>query len=226
VRNERGTPIAQAPAAVIAAGSATLEQSVLPPLPLRVARGQTTHIAATPGLPLKVPLCHRGYIAPAGNGEHCIGATFAPGDADRELRAEDHRANLRELARALPAWAEHLDALDLDTLAGRAELRCVSPDYLPLAGPVPDAAAFTERYADLARDARQILPARGAYLPGLYLSTAMGSRGLSYAALSAELIASQLYGEAPPMPAELSRAVAPARFLIRAIVRGEHSKEP
>ncbi|MEE4279669.1 MAG: bifunctional tRNA (5-methylaminomethyl-2-thiouridine)(34)-methyltransferase MnmD/FAD-dependent 5-carboxymethylaminomethyl-2-thiouridine(34) oxidoreductase MnmC [Halieaceae bacterium] len=219
IEDSEARTLATAPAAVIAAGSTSVAQAALPQLPLRVARGQTTHVPGSSRLPLRHALCHRGYVAPAGTGEHCIGATFSPGDDSRELRIEDHRSNLTELARALPDWAPALQALNPSALDGRAELRCVSPDYLPLVGPVPDSESFASVYADLARDARQIISECGSYLPGLYLSTAMGSRGLSYAALAGELIASQIADEALPLPAELVRAVAPARFLIRAIVR-------
>jgi tRNA 5-methylaminomethyl-2-thiouridine biosynthesis bifunctional protein len=216
-----GRCIARSGVAIIAAGSATRSFAVAAGLPLRVARGQTTQLPAAGLPPLRHALCHRGYIAPARDGEHCIGATFAPGDEDLSLRPADHHSNLEDLARALPDWAEALRYLDTTRLAGRAELRCVSPDYLPMIGPVADAGGFCERYGVLGRDARRLVADRGAYRPGLYLATAMGSRGLSYAALGGEIIASQLCGEPHPLGSELLRSVAPARFLIRAIVRGE-----
>ncbi|EAQ96363.1 bifunctional tRNA (5-methylaminomethyl-2-thiouridine)(34)-methyltransferase MnmD/FAD-dependent 5-carboxymethylaminomethyl-2-thiouridine(34) oxidoreductase MnmC [Congregibacter litoralis] len=190
-------------------------------LPLRVVRGQTTQIPAPRDQPLRTSLCHRGYIAPAVNGEHCIGATFKPGDESRELRVEEHRDNIAALARALPAWEDHLMSLDPTQLKGRAELRCVSPDYLPLAGPLPDIAAFEERFRPLQWDASQLIPLTGAYQRGLYMSTAHGSRGLSYAALSGEFIAARIFGEPPPLSRELQRALSPARFLIRGLIRGK-----
>lgn len=83
------------------------------------------------------PLCHQGYIAPAAGGGHCIGATFNLREQTRELRREDQRDNIEQLARAIPAWRAALEGLDLATLGGRVGFRCASPDYLPLAGPVP-----------------------------------------------------------------------------------------
>ena len=220
-RDRSGACRGSAPVAIVAAGSLCRTLAVTAALPLRIARGQTTLLPASAALPLKTSLCHRGYIAPAADGYHAIGATFTPGDADTTLRRDDQQRNLDELARALPDWQAYLASLDPARLEGRAELRCVSPDYLPLAGPVPDGDAFRRRYAALGRDARRIVPQPGSYQPGLYVTTAHGSRGLSYAALAAELLASRICGEAPPLTTELCRAIAPARFLIRAIVRGE-----
>jgi tRNA 5-methylaminomethyl-2-thiouridine biosynthesis bifunctional protein len=51
----------------------------------------------------------------------------------------------------------------------------------------------------------------------------MGSRGLSYAPLTAELLAAEIACEAPVMgeklPEELSKAMHPVRFLIRDLKR-------
>ena len=159
-------------------------------------------------------------MAPAVSGEHCVGASFSPGDESREVRVGDHAANLAALADALPAWRDALAGLDPASLAGRAEVRCVSPDYLPMVGPLPDVPRFRARFAALASDAGSVIERRGAFLHGLYLSTAHGSRGLSYAALAAEVIASHACYEAPPLPRQLMRAIAPARFTIRSLIRG------
>lgn len=218
--NSRGTVIASAKSVIIAAGTESRAFQQCSELPLKVVRGQTTQIPSPADRTLKAAYCHKGYIAPAVRGEHCIGASFLPGDEDVQLRAGEHEANLQALALALPEWKTHLESLDVDTLSGKAALRCVSPDYLPMAGPIPDTTAFLSRFAALGKDARQPVLEHGDYLPDLYLSTAYGSRGLSYAALGAELLASQICGEPAPLSRELQRALAPARFLIRGIIRG------
>ncbi|WP_439107492.1 bifunctional tRNA (5-methylaminomethyl-2-thiouridine)(34)-methyltransferase MnmD/FAD-dependent 5-carboxymethylaminomethyl-2-thiouridine(34) oxidoreductase MnmC [Congregibacter sp.] len=220
-RDTAGVLHGAAPILVLATGPAARKLAQTRDLPLRVVRGQTTQIPTPVEQPLLTSFCHRGYIAPAVNGEHCIGATFKPGDESREIRIAEHRDNLEALGRALPAWREHLDALDPTTLQGRAELRCVSPDYLPLAGGIPDEPAFTKRFQALQWDASQLISEHGAYQSGLYMSSAHGSRGLSYAAMSAELIAAQIFSEPIPVSRELQRALCPARFSIRALVRGK-----
>lgn len=214
-----GRALARAPVAVACTGSMGRSLDVLGDLPLKVARGQTTLIPQPPGARLEYAFCHRGYLAPAVEGSHCIGATFYPGDSGCDLRSEDHRQNLEELAQAIPEWRPFLESLIPEELEGRAALRCVSPDYLPLIGPVPDDASLAERFAALQYDARRVLPERGAFVPGLFVHTALGSRGLSYAALGAEHLASLICGEPGPLSRELTRAVAPARFAIRDLSR-------
>lgn len=205
---------------IVAAGTGSGDLLAAAELPLKRIRGQTTQIPAPPSDTLQASLCHSGYITPALAGEHCIGATFQPGDEDLSVRTEDHRANLENLADALPAWRPFLETLDPASLAGRAELRCASPDYLPMVGPVPDPDGFRGRFQALGRNARRVLDQRGVFQPGLYVNTAHGSRGLSYAALAAELLASQVCGEPAPLSRELCRALAPARFVIRELSRG------
>jgi tRNA 5-methylaminomethyl-2-thiouridine biosynthesis bifunctional protein len=58
-------------------------------------------------------------------------------------------------------------------------------------------------------------------MPGLYGAFAFGSRGLVWAALAAELVASQIEGEPWPVERELAEAIDPARFLLRALRHGE-----
>ncbi|MEQ9462391.1 MAG: bifunctional tRNA (5-methylaminomethyl-2-thiouridine)(34)-methyltransferase MnmD/FAD-dependent 5-carboxymethylaminomethyl-2-thiouridine(34) oxidoreductase MnmC [Haliea sp.] len=212
--------LARAPTAVIAAGTHCGDFGPLHWLPLKAIRGQTTQLPPLPDLAgLRAALCHKGYIAPATAAGHCIGATFDPGDMDPELRRPDQVQNLEQLALALPAAQSSLAGLADSSLPGRTGWRCASPDYLPLVGPVPDREAFLCDYGPLRDNARTAIPRAGRYLPGLYLNTGHGSRGLTSTPLAAELLASQLCGEPLPLEPELIRALAPARFLIRDLGR-------
>lgn len=214
------TILANASCAVVAAGIHCPTLASLDWLPVQAIRGQTTDLPDSGAWSsLRGNLCHEGYIAPARCGRHCIGATFVLNTSDTELRAAEHASNLDKLARAVPAWRAALAALDPAGLSGRVGYRCASPDYLPLVGPVPDRDAFLHRYAGLRKNARQTISRKGDYMPGLYLSTAHGSRGLTATPLAAELLASQICAEAPPMSRELCRALAPARFIIRDLAR-------
>ena len=212
--------LAEAECAFVATGTGSVSRAGLEWLPLQRIRGQTTQLPANSCLQvLRTAFCHQGYIAPAREGEHCIGATFDLGDTNDDLRVEDHRENLSRLAAAVPAWETMLDAINPDTLSGRVGFRCASPDYLPLVGPVPDRDAFLQDFANLRRNARQTIDKKGKYMPGLYLSTGHGSRGLTSTPLAAELLASAACGEPPPLDRILCRALAPARFLIRDLSR-------
>jgi tRNA 5-methylaminomethyl-2-thiouridine biosynthesis bifunctional protein len=218
--HNEATVVVEADIAVVAAGTGCKTFPSLQWLPLQSIRGQTSELpTAASFAALRCVLCHEGYIAPARRGVHSIGATFNLLEQGHQLRASDHDHNLQSLARAVPAWAGELAGVDPGELAGRVGYRCASPDYLPLVGPAPALAEFLQTFAPLRKNARQLLNHRGNYLHGLYLCTGHGSRGLTSTPLAAELLASQICQEPPPLARELERALAPARFLIRDLGR-------
>ncbi|MFV0278622.1 MAG: bifunctional tRNA (5-methylaminomethyl-2-thiouridine)(34)-methyltransferase MnmD/FAD-dependent 5-carboxymethylaminomethyl-2-thiouridine(34) oxidoreductase MnmC [Parahaliea sp.] len=217
--NAAGQVVASADCAVIACAGDSAAVAGLNWLPLRSIRGQTTHFpAGAPFSDLRAVLCHDGYISPAST-SHCIGATFGIDDCEQALRVAYHHHNLDALAAAVPAWRSALAALDPASTEGRVGFRCASPDYLPLAGPVPDLPILLARFAGLRQNARKPIAHYGSNMPGLYLNTGHGSRGLTSTPLCAELVASQICGEAPPLPRTLVRALAPARFPLRDLAR-------
>jgi tRNA 5-methylaminomethyl-2-thiouridine biosynthesis bifunctional protein len=63
------------------------------------------------------------------------------------------------------------------------------------------------------------LPVAGKIGEGIYGAFAYGSRGLIWAALAAELIASELEGEPLPLEGKLADAMDPGRFARRARAR-------
>ncbi|QFU75475.1 bifunctional tRNA (5-methylaminomethyl-2-thiouridine)(34)-methyltransferase MnmD/FAD-dependent 5-carboxymethylaminomethyl-2-thiouridine(34) oxidoreductase MnmC [Halioglobus maricola] len=213
--------IATGSLAIICTGTAASRFEGLEWLPTQAIRGQTSHLPANSQFDtLRAGFCHEGYIAPARNGEHCIGATFNLKDSETSLRHDDHRQNLERLASAVPRWRELIAAIDVEHISGRVGFRCASPDYLPIAGPVPARDAFLHDYAGLRKNAKQTIPALGSYMTDLYVNTAHGSRGLSSTPLVAEILASQICEEPIPMSRELQRALSPARFLVRDLARG------
>jgi len=215
-----GRSLAHAQCAVVAVGTGTTALDQFAWLPLHSIRGQTTQLPSDQAFgKLRATLCHDGFIAPARDGKHCIGATFEVNAADPAPRSADNRDNLDKLAAAVPAWQGALAALDPAALAARVGFRCASPDYLPVVGPAPDVPEFLREYAALRRNARAAIGARGKYLPGLYLSAAHGSRGLTSTPLAAEILASMLCQEPLPVCRALSRALSPARFIIRDLTR-------
>lgn len=177
---------------------------------LGLTRGQTTLLSASPaGLPaLPQPLADGGYVLQLADGRWLCGATAQRDDADPALRPDDHRDNLDKLRR-LTGWTGDIDPAQLD---GRVGWRLQTDDRLPLLGPLPDLAA--------AADGRPVdQPRRMPRQPGLWVFTALGSRGLTQAALGAEVLASWLTGDPVPAPAALLDALDPARFATRAVRR-------
>lgn len=121
-----------------------------------------------------------------------VGASYQPVHPGQDAWPDDknHGANALRLQRLAPqlldALAPSLEHEGLDAWSGE---RCVSADRLPLLG---------------CADQTQ---------PGLWVCAAFGSRGLSLAALCAELLAAQWNAEPWPVDARLAQALLPQRRL-------------
>ncbi|NAW33853.1 bifunctional tRNA (5-methylaminomethyl-2-thiouridine)(34)-methyltransferase MnmD/FAD-dependent 5-carboxymethylaminomethyl-2-thiouridine(34) oxidoreductase MnmC [Halomonas alimentaria] len=194
-------------------------------LPLQPVRGQLSQLTLPAGAPrLGRVVCAGGYVPPAADGVLNFGATFGPGDTDTSEREADHRANLEELERGLPHFVAALrDAgadLAPENLTALVGVRAASPDKTPYCGPVPDADAWREEYAVLAKDATRIPETPGGHHAGLWVSAAHGSRGMASAPLCAELLASRICDEPLPLEQPLVDHLHPGRRLIRDLIRG------
>jgi tRNA 5-methylaminomethyl-2-thiouridine biosynthesis bifunctional protein len=158
---------------------------------LHPVRGQVSWARRAPddGPWPTTPLNGNGHLLPAvplGPGLAWLtGSTYGRGDTDTAPRAEDQAANLERLRRLLPALAARLaPSFAGGEVQAWTGTRCASSDRRPLVGEIE---------------------------PGLWLSTAMGSRGLSFTVLCAELLAAQLHGEPLPLPRKLADALAAGR---------------
>lgn len=189
-------------------------------LPLQTIRGQVSELPDTSAGQLQTVLCHEGYVTPPIDGHLSLGATFDKNDSDTTLRPLDHQRNIDSLLGAVPSLAPADPAL-WQRATGRAALRCASPDYLPLVGPLAQREALIERFALLGKDARQAIDKPGCYYPGLYTNLAHGSRGLTSTPLCSELLAAIICAEPLPLPRQLVTALNPARFIIRDVIRNK-----
>jgi tRNA 5-methylaminomethyl-2-thiouridine biosynthesis bifunctional protein len=189
-------------------------------LPLKTIRGQITLLPSNSQLaPLQTVLCHEGYLTPAIDQLHSLGATFDNNDCSTELRSDDHRRNLTSLQQSITQLGEGFKQLNPEQLKGRAGLRCSSPDYLPLAGPVHQQQHFLIDYAQLTKNAHSDIVNAGRYYPDLYVNVGHGSRGLTSTPLCSELIASMINREPAPLARTILQALNPARFTIRNLIR-------
>ncbi|MEJ7931775.1 FAD-dependent 5-carboxymethylaminomethyl-2-thiouridine(34) oxidoreductase MnmC [Ramlibacter sp. AN1015] len=185
LEDAEGASLGAAPLVVLAAalGSGPLSGHRLT---LQPVRGQVSWGLREPGLALPpFPVNGNGHFLPAvpteeGSAWMC-GSSYVRGDTALEPRASEHQANFERLSTLLPTVAAQLAPA---FVAGRVRawtgVRCASGDRRPLVGELE---------------------------PGLWASTAMGSRGLTFAALCAEVLAARLHDEPLALPLSLAMAL-------------------
>jgi tRNA 5-methylaminomethyl-2-thiouridine biosynthesis bifunctional protein len=211
----QGEVIDEAETVVLANAGDALRLIDQPHWPMEAVRGQVSVFERrhAPALALpRVPVAGAGYLLPELNGLALFGATSQPGDMDPTVRSEDHAHNLTQLARLV---GHAIDAPP-SSMQGRTGWRWVAQDRLPLIGAVPDT---SNEKIGRPLDQPRFVPR----MPGLYVFTALGSRGITWSALGARTLASLITGAPSPVESSLLDAVDPARFISRA-VRRESSK--
>jgi tRNA 5-methylaminomethyl-2-thiouridine biosynthesis bifunctional protein len=185
-----GSELATADIVVLAAALGT-DSLIARNLGLQPVRGQVSWGIEDATCPLPpFPVHGDGHVIPhvavaSGHAWFC-GSTFDRGDTALAVRESDHQANFERIGRLLPHVATQLAPAFLE---GRIEawtgVRCASIDRRPLLGEIE---------------------------PGLWVSTAMGSRGLTFAVLCAELLAARLHGEPLPLERRLATALDVSRL--------------
>ncbi|SFP32286.1 FAD-dependent 5-carboxymethylaminomethyl-2-thiouridine(34) oxidoreductase MnmC [Variovorax sp. 770b2] len=165
-----------------------------PGLPLQPVRGQVAWGHANDRVLPATPLNGDGHLiahVPDADGAPLwlAGATFERDSTDLAPNAADGASNRDRLARLHPTAAAALaPAFERGEVNAWVGVRCASGDRRPLVGPLDEDTA------------------------GLWTCTALGSRGLSFAALCAELLAAQWHGEPLPLPATLAKALGTQRL--------------
>lgn len=165
--------------------------------------------------PPKKIICADAYLTPAINQHHVLGATFITNDQSTDIRQHEHEQNLSKLARITPAFSQ----ADSNKLAGRAAIRAVSPDRMPIVGPVAHRDNFFTDFKMVASGSTNRHYPHPEYLPGLFIATGFGSRGMSWIPLCAEALACTITGEPVPLDKNLVNAIHPNRLLMRQLVK-------
>jgi tRNA 5-methylaminomethyl-2-thiouridine biosynthesis bifunctional protein len=174
-------------------------------LPLKPVRGQLSIFSIQEEAWIKklprVGISGDGYCLPAnlledGSYRWMVGSSFDEGENDLGSRDSSDEFN-REQAQGLLAYPEG-DSGALIKAGDFVGVRCVAGDRLPIIG------ALTQR-------------------PGIFLATALGSRGILWSALAAKLITAQVLADDFALlarlgfAADLVAALAPARFFAGAL---------
>ena len=204
----QGEPIMTADKVIVAAALETknLAASINVRLPLRPVRGQLSIFSIdekhswAPKLP-RIAIAGDGYCLPAkklpdGNYQWIVGSSFDEDESDLQDWDASDDFN-RHQARGLLNHIEG-DIRQLQKSGSFVGIRCVAGDRLPIIG------ALTQR-------------------PGIFVATALGSRGALWSALAAKLISAQVLEDDFALlarlgfAADLVAALAPARFFAGAL---------
>ena len=216
----QGHVLAQAPVVVIAAGAGS-PTLLAERWPLQPVRGQVSwgRYAAHLPPPAPFPANGHGNVVPSFG----VGQTDNPAEQPTErgwIMGSTFERNVTELPASAPdQLAAHQGQWSkLQTLMPTAA-RALAPRFearLATGEPADGAAAPVEHWAAVRCTAPDRLPIVGpvdaATLPGLWVCTAMGARGLTLALLCGELLAARLTGEPLPLDAKLARALASERM--------------
>lgn len=139
------------------------------------------------------PVNGAGSVIPAipvdGGAAWFIGSSYQPDNKPESPDAKNHAANLGRLHKLMPHLGQRLDKQFTDgTLLTFKNTRCVTSDRLPVVGPL---------YA--------------ADQPSLWICAGMGSRGLSFSVLCAELLAARWGAEPLPVDTSLAKSLEALR---------------
>jgi tRNA 5-methylaminomethyl-2-thiouridine biosynthesis bifunctional protein len=214
-------PVADAPIVIVAAPDSI--EPLLGPhsdatrWPIHPVRGQVSWIDnGSASAPLRMPLASGAYAVSLPGGRLLFGSTSQPGDRSTAATEADDRANLARLAElgvgVDPAWVAHEG--EPSAFGHRAGVRWAAVDRLPVVGAVPAPAVGWEpgSRVGLRPSTRASAAAATPRVPGLYVLTALGSRGLTWAPLAASLLAALIEERALPVERPLAERLDPARF--------------
>jgi tRNA 5-methylaminomethyl-2-thiouridine biosynthesis bifunctional protein len=187
-------------------------------LPLRPVKGQLSfaplHGAAMAERPRRdkgvfVP-CYEDCAMPDGLPHRfwAMGSTYERGRDDRWVEKAAHERNLASLQTLQPEAALEMDAhLSSGQLRGWADVRCASLDRIPLVGQLPAPGVLHHH---------QRIPLRAMpRLDGLFIVTALGSRGITLALSCGQWLCEQMTSGRMSLPDDLVNAMDPARFAWR-----------
>ena len=214
--DRKGSNIKQSPILVLACSYGCQQFAQTQYLPIKKVRGQISYLPVTnASKKLNTIVCGHGYLSPAHDNIHCCGATYNNDNGEKLIRTTDNQRNLDTITKTDFELGKLFKGMSAKHLAGWAHFRCTTSDYLPIVGQVPDIKRMVSDFHALRSNARASIAAKGSYLKNLYINCGLGSRGLTYAPLAAEILASDIANEFPPLGADLRLAMHPARFIIR-----------
>ncbi len=217
-------PCLEAPVVVLCQALDVVQLPCTAWLPLRARPGHLLHwpVNDISGR-LQTPLTGKHYLLPPVNGYLLAGSSFEhlPREAWLEPLQTEPRHMAQLASRLQQTWSWLGEARP--PFSGRRAMRAVTPDHLPLTGPAPDQDAWQGWLAPHQRGmALKRLRGQPENLPGLFLLTGLGARGLLSAPLAAALLRDWLLHPGQfCLPIDVVRALHPGRFLLRQCRKGQ-----
>jgi tRNA 5-methylaminomethyl-2-thiouridine biosynthesis bifunctional protein len=124
------------------------------------------------------------HIPVAGENRWFVGSSYQPETQAERSDADNHARNFDHLQQLLPTLANELETnFSQHRVTHWKGVRCIMADRLPVVGPLD-----------------------GGSQPSLWICAGLGSRGMSFSVLCAELLAARMGAE--PLPVETSLAKA------------------
>jgi len=210
---------------VVCGGAEIIDIDFIKQLPFTSVQGQITSMKTNNRInSLSTVICHKGYLTPANKSSqhqdiHCIGATFKKNNTSTIATKEDDEYNLNMLAKCLPELAKEINWTAQDISTSKARLRCMTPDHMPMVGPMPDIQKHIKTYPHLAKDKNWKYNQAAPVIDNLYVMMGLGARGLCSAPLAADILTADLCGTPYPVNNEMLFNLSPNRFIIRDIIR-------
>ncbi len=208
-------------------------------------RGQVSHIPAQAKLSkLATVLCSIGYLTPANQGLHCVGASYVKLGTNQSANQLDYCPqeqldNADKMHQSYPN-SDWLNDIDISANSARVGVRMVTRDHAPMVGLAPNIDSLKTLYLDKSKQTacNESKPGRSQKKPsglfwqhttppsydGLYLLGGLGSRGLSSGPLAAEALARIICNQQSCIDYHTLSLLSPNRMWLRKLIKGKAVK--
>ena len=163
-------------------------------------------------------ICHKHYSISLGK-RQLYGATKRLGKNDLEEVTTVDESNHIIQDFYQQVFDKTIDSTRYTIEKENAGCRVSVDDHLPLIGALPNEEEFEKIFGGINKGPRHLLAKKNlqanGYYRGLYTISALGSRGILYSQLGAELLAAQINNEPLPLDVDIVMALAPSRTLLR-----------
>ncbi|MCL1118156.1 MULTISPECIES: FAD-dependent 5-carboxymethylaminomethyl-2-thiouridine(34) oxidoreductase MnmC [Pseudomonadati] len=225
---QNANAIAQHKQLVLANGETLTQFTQTDQIPLSGFRGQVSHVPSQGQLAqLKTVICANGYLTPAHEQLHCVGASYVKTSENLAFCPKEQYENGQKMRQSFANadWPQDIDISENDARVG---VRMVSRDHFPVMGFATDMETLNQRYqVQLTSNDKPSLWQRywqntsAPIHDGLLVLGGFGSRGLSSAPLVAECLAANLCGEVMPINLETQTLLSPNRMWMRKLLKGK-----